>query len=126
MKIIIEIFVFNFQLKVDCFYKFLTTWEETFFAKNFNFNSNDLNKDLKISTTLLYSAFNFIINGLKYILNSYLFIAMNSIVFVVWFTKERRLALFPAGIVVRDPHHHESPTQREQDLDLRKHEFRLC
>ena len=40
------------------------------------------------------------------------------IVFVVWLTDERRLALFPAGIIVRDPHHHESPTRREQDLNL--------
>ena len=28
--------------------------------------------------------------------------------FVVWLTEERRLALFPAGIIVRDPHHRES------------------
>ena len=32
------------------------------------------------------------------------------IVFVVWLTDGRRLALFPAGIIVRDPHHRESPT----------------
>ena len=25
--------------------------------------------------------------------------------FVVWLTDERRLALFPAGTIVRDPHH---------------------
>ena len=30
--------------------------------------------------------------------------------FVVWLTDERRLALFPAGTIVRDPHHCESPT----------------
>ena len=35
-------------------------------------------------------------------------------------TDERLLALFPAGIIVRDPHHHESPTRREQDLNLRR------
>ena len=29
-------------------------------------------------------------------------------------------ALFPAGTLVRDPHHRESPTRREQDLNLRK------
>ena len=29
-------------------------------------------------------------------------------------TDERRLALFPAGTTVRDPHHRESPTRREQ------------
>ena len=28
---------------------------------------------------------------------------------------KRRLALFPAGTIVRDPHHRESPTRREQD-----------
>ena len=40
--------------------------------------------------------------------------------FVVWLTDERRLALFPAGTIVRDPHHHESPTRREQGLNLRR------
>ena len=40
------------------------------------------------------------------------------IVFVVWSTDERRLALFPAGTIVRDPHHRESPTHREQGLNL--------
>ena len=34
------------------------------------------------------------------------------IVFVVWLTDERCLALFPAGTIVRDPHHRESPTRR--------------
>ena len=38
--------------------------------------------------------------------------------FVVWFTDERRSALFPAGALVRDPHHFEPPTRREQGLDL--------
>ena len=41
------------------------------------------------------------------------------IIFVVWLTDERRLALFPAGNV-RDLHHRESPTHREQHLNLRK------
>ena len=41
------------------------------------------------------------------------------IVFVVWLTDERRLALFPAGTIVRDPHHRGSPTRREQGLNLR-------
>ena len=31
-----------------------------------------------------------------------------------------RLVLFPAGTIVRDPHHIESPTRREQDLNLRR------
>ena len=39
---------------------------------------------------------------------------------VWWLTDERCLALFPAGAIVRDPHHGESPTHREQDLNLRK------
>ena len=43
-----------------------------------------------------------------------------SFVFMVWLTDERRLALFPAGNIVRDPHHLESPTRREQDLNLRR------
>ena len=38
--------------------------------------------------------------------------------FVVWLTDERRLALFPARTTARDPRHHESPTRREQDLNL--------
>ena len=33
------------------------------------------------------------------------------IVFVVWLTNERHLALFPAGTIVRDPHHHGSPSR---------------
>ena len=41
-------------------------------------------------------------------------------VFVVWLTEERRLALFPAGTIVRDPHHRESPTRPEQGLNLRR------
>ena len=40
------------------------------------------------------------------------------IVFVVWLTDERRLALFSDGTIVRDPHHLESPTHRKQDLNL--------
>ena len=36
------------------------------------------------------------------------------IVFVVWLTDERRSALFRAGTIVRDPHHREAPTRREQ------------
>ena len=38
--------------------------------------------------------------------------------FVVWLTSKRRLALFPAGTIVRDPHHRESSTSREQGLNL--------
>ena len=30
--------------------------------------------------------------------------------FVVWLIDERRLALFPAGTIVRDPHHRKSLT----------------
>ena len=32
---------------------------------------------------------------------------------VVWLTNERRLALFPAEIIVSDPYHRDSPTRRE-------------
>ena len=39
--------------------------------------------------------------------------------FGVWLTDERRLALFPAGTILRDPRHLESPTRREQGLNLR-------
>ena len=41
-------------------------------------------------------------------------------VFVVWLTDKRGSALFPAGTIVRDPHHRESLTRREQDLKLRR------
>ena len=40
------------------------------------------------------------------------------IAFVVWLTDERHLVLFQAGTIVRDPHYHESPTCREQGLNL--------
>ena len=38
----------------------------------------------------------------------------------LWYslTDERRLALFPAGAIVRNPHHRESPTRRQQNLSL--------
>ena len=42
------------------------------------------------------------------------------IVFVVWLIDEMRLAIFPAGAIVRDLHHHESLTRREQDLNQRR------
>ena len=40
--------------------------------------------------------------------------------FVVRVTHERRLALFPALTIARDPHHRESPTRHIQDLSLRR------
>ena len=43
LKVMIEIFVFNVQLTVNCFYTFLTIWEETFLGKNFNLSLNELN-----------------------------------------------------------------------------------
>ena len=33
---------------------------------------------------------------------------------------DRQKALFPAGTIVRSPHHRESPTRREQGLNLRR------
>ena len=36
---------------------------------------------------------------------------------MVWLTNDRRLALFPAGTIVRDLHHRESPTRREQGMN---------
>ena len=47
-------------------------------------------------------------------------ITKNWIVFLVRLTDERCLALFPAGTIVRDPHHRECPTRREQGLNLRR------
>ena len=44
---------------------------------------------------------------------------------MVWLIDERRLALFPAGTIVRDPQHREILTRREQGLSLRRaSEFR--
>ena len=40
--------------------------------------------------------------------------------FVVRLNDEKVLALFPAGTIVRDRHHFESRTHREQDLNLRR------
>ena len=37
------------------------------------------------------------------------------IVFVVWLTDERRLALFPTWTIVKDPHHREFPKNHEQE-----------
>ena len=37
------------------------------------------------------------------------------IAFVVWLTDEKRLALFPAATILRDPYHRESQTHREQE-----------
>ena len=45
---------------------------------------------------------------------------MMMMVFVVWSTKEKRLALFPAGTIVKYPHHHKSLTRSEQGLNLQK------
>ena len=48
------------------------------------------------------------------------------IVFVVWLIDESHLALLPARVIVRDPHHRESPTCREQDVNHgipRRHEI---
>ena len=38
----------------------------------------------------------------------------------LWLTDERRLALFSAGTIVRNTYHRESPTRREQNLNLRR------
>ena len=40
------------------------------------------------------------------------------IVFVVWLTDKRHLALFPVGNIVIDSHHLEFSTRRDQDLNL--------
>ena len=33
---------------------------------------------------------------------------------------QKRLTLFPTGTIVRRPHYCESPTRRQQDLNLRR------
>ena len=40
--------------------------------------------------------------------------------FVLCLTEDRRLTLFPAETIVRDPHHREYPTRREQVLNLHR------
>ena len=40
------------------------------------------------------------------------------IVFMVWLTNEKHLALFLVGTIVRDPQHRESPIRRKQDLNF--------
>ena len=47
-----------------------------------------------------------------------LMIIIMLVVFVTWLTRERRLALFPARVIVRDPRHRESSTCCVQDLNL--------
>ena len=42
------------------------------------------------------------------------------IAFVVLLTDERCLAFFPAGAIVRDPHHRKSSTRRWRNLNLRR------
>ena len=39
---------------------------------------------------------------------------------MVCLTDEEHLALFPAGTIVRYPHHRRFPTRHEQDLNLRR------
>ena len=43
---------------------------------------------------------------------------MNWIAFVEWLSYEKRLASFPVGGIVRDPHDLEFPTPPEQDSNL--------
>ena len=40
--------------------------------------------------------------------------------FMIWLTDDKHLALFPAGTIFRGPQYRESPTHREQGLDLRR------
>ena len=58
--------------------------------------------------------------GVKSDLNSKFVTVAELNCFVVWLTDERHLSLFPAGTIVRDPHHRESPTHHEQDMNLHR------
>ena len=40
--------------------------------------------------------------------------------FLVWLTNERHLAIFPAGTIVRYPHHCKSLTHCEKNLNLHR------
>ena len=51
-------------------------------------------------------------------LESYWWIVWWRIVFMVWLTEEGRLAFFPAGTIVGDPHHRKSLTRHEQGSNL--------
>ena len=37
-----------------------------------------------------------------------------------WLIDERRLGLFLAGTILRDPHHRESLTHQEYDMNVRR------
>ena len=67
---------------------------------------------------ILYCHFSTVV-GVRLTNISYI-MKMMIIVFVIWLTDERRLALFPAGTIVRDSHHRESPTRCRQGLSLRR------
>ena len=71
-------------------------------GKNFIFKKNDINKIMS-SEIIKLSLFNDDDDDDEF--------------FPVWLTNKRRLALFPAGTIVRDPNHRESPTRREQGLN---------
>ena len=58
--------------------------------------------------------------GVKSDLNSKFVTGAELNCFVVWLTDKRHLSLFPAGTIVRDPHHRESPTRHEQDMNLHR------
>ena len=45
---------------------------------------------------------------------------MIKLLFVVWLTDERHLALFPAEAIVRDPYHFETLAHHKQGLNLRR------
>ena len=47
-------------------------------------------------------------------------ILVHELFFAVWLTNERRLAIFPAGTIVRDPHYLEAPIRRQRYLTRRQ------
>ena len=59
---------------------------------------------------------------LKHIMMMMMMMMMTIIIMMMnCLTNERRTALFPAGTIMRDPHHHrETSARREQDLNLRR------
>ena len=64
-----------------------------------------------------------IFNDKKKFVNKNVFLMMMMMMmncFIVWLIEERRLALFPAGSIVRDPHHSKSPARHEVGLNLRR------
>ena len=83
-------------------------------------------KMIQVPTLCQLKIYNFDIENISYSaekgmpLMIMMMIMMKRIVYVVWLTNKRHSSLIPCRTIVRDPHHSESSTDREQDLNLRR------